>query len=179
MSSKGLDLPKQITKFLVFNDNPKYLRYVFGKFGMYVESIKSLASKSASGQFHRPAIVIARFDTEEQIRLLLQEADKRLQPRRIFKSVWKRPKSRDKIDAFIYSCAKNLLNLAKGKTLRIYCKDDLKLQQRFYNIFVTVNDQDKLGCKFDYDEYDILFWIKEYVDADNKHWFITSAEGLD
>lgn len=171
-------MPKQFTKFLVFNDNPKYLRFVFGKCGIYVESVTSIAGKSAHGQFQRPAIVVVRYDTDEQIHLLYEKADN-LHPRRIFKSVWKRPKARDKIDAFLFNCAKNLLNLAKGKTFRIVCKDDKELQQKCYNIFLKINDEDKLGCDFDYDEYDVAFRIQEYVDADDKHWFITSVEGLD
>lgn len=176
MKLKGLDLPKNFTKFLVFNDNPKYLRYVFGKCGIYVESVTSIAAKDAGGQFQRPAIVLVRYDTDKQIRLLEKT---RLNPRRIFKSVWKRPKAREYIDAFIHNCAKNLLNLVKGKTLRIICKDDPELQQKCYNIFVKVNEKDKLGCKFDYDEYDIIFRIQEYVDVKGKHWFVTSVKGLD
>lgn len=174
---KGLDLPKQITKILVFNDNAKYLRYVFGKNGVYVESIISIAGKSAHGQFTRPAIAIVRYDTEEQINLLIKNIEA-LHPRRIFKSIRKAPQSGDRIDGFMHNCANNLLNLAKGKTLRIVCKDDAKLQQRFYNTFVKVNEANKLGCKFDYDEYDVEFRIQEYVDAKDRHWFITSAEGL-
>lgn len=177
-SMKGLDLPKNFTKFLVFNDNPKYLRYVFGENGIYVESVTSIAGKSAHGALQRPAIVVVRYDTDKQIRLHTTRLEQ-LQPRRIFKSVWKRPETRNKIDAFIFNCAKNLLNLAKGKTLRIVCKDDSKLQQRCYDAFVKVNEEDKLYCTFDYDEYDVVFRIQEYVDAKDKHWFITSVTGLD
>ena len=125
---KGLDLPKNFTKFLVFSDNPKYLRYIFGKCGVYVESITSIASKAAHGALQRPTIVVVRYDSDKQISLLMKETQ--LHPRRIFKSVWKRQAARKKIDAFIFNCAKNLLNLCKGKTLRIVCKDDAELQEQ-------------------------------------------------
>lgn len=152
--------------------------YVFGGFGIYIESVTPIfPKKPPRGQFQRPALLMAKFASEEQIRLLMEKADKRLQVRRVFKSVWKRPKSRDKIDGFIRNCAKNLLNLTKGKTLRIHCKDDAELQKRFYDIFLEENEKEKTNCKFDYDEYDILFWVKEYA-SEEKHWFITSAEGL-
>jgi len=168
MSMKGLNLPKEITKFLVLSDDAKYLRYVFGGLGIYIESVTPIFPKKPSrGQFQRPALLTARFAGEEQIRLLIEKVDKRLQVRRIFKSVWKRPQARDKIDGFIRNCAKNLLNLAKEKTLRIYCKDDPELQKRFYDIFLEENEKEKTNCKFDYDKYDVLFWSKSTVKKRN------------
>jgi hypothetical protein len=176
--SKGLNLPKQITKFLSISDEPKYLRYVFGHFDIYIESITTLLSKEPHrAQFQRPALLVARFDSEQQIRLLLEKADKRLQLRRVFKSMWTRAKNRDRIDGFIKNCAKNLLHLAEGKTLRIHAKDNLELQKHFYDVFVKTNEEEKTNCKFDFDVYDVLFWIKEYVDGD-KVWLVTSVEGL-
>jgi len=149
MTKKGLDLPKEITKFLVFSDNPKYLRYIFGKYHMYVDSVVSIADKSAHGQLQRPAIITVQYRDEQQIDLLLQ-GEKQLMPKRIFKSVWKRPHSREKIDAFLTNCATNLLNLIPGKIVRVYCKDNHELQQKAYDIFMKVNEDSSLDCTFDY-----------------------------
>lgn len=178
MSSKGLNLPKQITKFLVYSDNAKYLRYMFGGSGIYIEEVTPVFPvKENRGQFQRPTLLTTRFDDEKQISLLLAKADSRLQIRRVFKSAWIREKNKDKIDGFIRNCVKNVLHLGEGKTFRITSKDGPELQQRFYNIFVAMNVEEKTNCKFDFDEYDVTFWIKAYK-ADAKIWIVTSVEGL-
>lgn len=184
MSSKGLDLPKEVTKFLVYSDNAKYLRYLFGGFGVYIEEVTPMYPvKESRGQFQRPTLVSARFNAEGEISLLLAKVDKRLQVRRVFKSGWIRAKNKDKIDGFIRNCAKNVLHLASGKTLRVTSKDDPELQRRFYDVFVKMNEEEKTGCKFDYDDYTVTFWIKTYtvpspLATSDKIWIITSVVGL-
>lgn len=195
---KGLNLPKEVTKFLVYSDNAKYLRYMFGGFGIYIEEVTPLYPiKEDRGQFQRPTLLTAKFDNEEQIRLLLAKADPRLQVRRVFKSGWVRVKNKDKIDGFIRNCVKNILHLCEGKTFYITAKDDPELQRHFYNIFVEMNEDEKkakpptvgtapkpfTGCYFDYDKYDITFWVKTYtvpapLAMSDKLWIITSVKGL-
>lgn len=184
MSLKGLNLPKEITKFLAYSDNAKYLRYMFGGFGIYIEEVTPLYPvKENRGQFQRPTLLTAKFDKEEQIGLLLAKADPRLQVRRVFKSGWVREKNKDKIDGFTRNCVKNVLHLGEGKTFRVTSKDNPELQKRFYDIFVEMNKEEKTECKFDYDEFDVTFWIKTYrvpapLAVSDKLWIVTSVEGL-
>jgi hypothetical protein len=203
MSSKGLDLPKEVTKFLVYSDNAKYLRYMFGGFHIYIEEVTPLYPvKENRGQFQRPTLLTARFDDEEQIRLLLafKPFHEQLQIRRIFKSGWTRQKNKDKIDGFMRNCAKNVLHMCDEKTLRVTAKDDPDLQKKFYDTLVKMNEAEKKvkpptipdpkrpfkafkGCKFDYDKYDVTFWIKTYtvpapLATSDKIWIITSVEGF-
>jgi hypothetical protein len=173
---ESLEIPKETTKLLVNISNEKWLRYFFGQHGIYIESVKPLITQGT--QINKPTIITIRFDSNEDLKYALKVINDDIYTRRIFKSEIIPLKMKDKVDKFIYNCAKNLLHLAEGSSIKIRCKDNRGLQKRFYDIFVKVNEEENTNCTFDYDNYTVEFLIKEYMIKD-RYCMITFADGLD
>lgn len=165
-------IPENITKFLVQDSDQSYIAYKFARFGIYVDNVRSILTTGR--MFQDPAIVIVRYRKYEQLINLINNVDKKLQPKRIFKTL--RTKYPDMIDGFIKNCAKNFCGICKGLTIRVVCKEDSELQNKFYSTFKKINTKEKFKCKFDYDSYDVEFVIRKYQKGAVTYivtWFLT------
>jgi len=155
---KQYNTPEKITKFLLQDSNQNYISYQFGFFGIYVESVTSILNSGRA--FQDPSIVIVKYGKSKHLEDFIHNCDSRFQPKRIFKTL--RTKYPDMIDGFIKNCAKNFCGISKGLTIRVVCKEDSELQNKFYNTFKKMNIKEKFKCKFDYDSYDAEFVIRKY-----------------
>jgi hypothetical protein len=176
-----LDIPDKITKYLVNTNHERYLSYLFGLYGFYVESVKPI--KTTGSVVNRPSLVTVRYYDDFQLKDLASLNDNQIcliRTIRVFKSECLKLENKDKIDRFIYSCAKNALHLVNAKDmLYIDCKDNKALQKRFYDIFARVNKEEKTNIEFDYDQFDVKFTIKEFIDEKaGTYWLLTFIDGL-
>jgi hypothetical protein len=173
LQENGLEIPKRVTKLFVTINNEKWLNYYMGYFGIYVGKVQCIIKDGPST--NRPTIITVNYEDDEWLDKSLEGIDTDIGCKRIFKSAVLPIAKKDKIQAFMGSCAANLLGLAKGKTIKIDC-DNIELRNKFYKVFQTVNEK-KNKCKFDYDICDVIFHIKEYT-SNGKYYIITYVDGL-
>jgi len=173
-----IEIPSEVTKYFVTIKDDKQLRYYLGYYGIYVDKIKPLLNTKS--KVNTPTIITVLYDDDEQLHYLEDFASNEIIMRRIFKSmtVPANEKLDKRIIAFANNTSRNLLHIAKGKTIRVLCKESRDLQDFFYNIFTKVNETEDTGCKFDYDDYDITFSAKEYSSKDGKYSIVTFVKGL-
>lgn len=174
--TNGLD---ECTKLLTMADDLSIVAYCLGRHGIYVRHIQPISENEFGGAVHRPAIVTVQYNNMRQLREAIEDERETIYPKRIFKSA---PIGRtEKVPkAFIYTCAYRLCTLpdAKGKTVRVICKHSPELQRAFYKALVDVNGNLKEPLKFDFDEYDLKFWINLYRDSKMKYWCVVGVNGL-
>jgi hypothetical protein len=164
-----------LTKLLVFCKDVNYLAYQLGKYDIYLDRIKTIQTHVADS-IMIPRVATVFFDRLKDVQVYLKYSP--IRSHRIFKHAkypTKKPRSRN----LFYNSAKNLLSLAKGKTIRIKSQDR-NFQKTFYEICLEMNQELGTNCIFDYDGYNILVDIKKYVEFDKQFtWIIILVEGLD
>ncbi len=169
-----------VAKFLITNIDHKMLLFKLPQYGLYLQSLVPIPVAYESnapvfqirfGEARHPHIATVRFpvgkDQEEneanhkRISNFIQD-NPELKAYRIFKHglVYRDIKKRNVI-GLVCDTTKNMLTLFPGKTFRIDSKNK-NLRDIFYKKAVEINEQDKLGCSFDYDEYDYTLEIRTY-----------------
>lgn len=169
--------PKKVAKYLVAISDSKLLRYYFGYYGIYVDAIRPLLN--SRNKLNSPTIVTIFYEDEDQLKYFEKYAVKDISLHRIFKSmsVKRNDKTGKRIEAFAHNSVRNLVNLVKGKRIRVVCKESKDLQDYFYKMFLDINEKEGTNCKFDYDSYDVTFRVREYFN-DYGYSIVSFVEGL-
>jgi len=163
-----------VAKLLITNMNYKMLLYYLPQYDLYVEKVSPIPvvySKRPHGLgFHlqtgdpkQPHIVSVRAKPECMVMVaeFIRERPE-FRAYRIFKHGLNfRGLEKKDLIGIICETTKNMLHLYPGKTFYITSKNK-ELRQLFYEKAVQINEEDNLGCSFDYDEYDYALDIRAY-----------------
>ncbi len=162
-----------VAKLLVTKMNYKLLLFHLPQYGLYVQRISPIFvthSKTPRGLgFHflagcvrqQPHIVSVRSKYISRVVEFIQECPE-FQASRIFKhGMYFHSLAKEHVIGIVCEATKNMLHLYPRKTFYITSKDK-KLRQIFYEKAVEINEEDDLGCSFDYDEYDYTLEIRAY-----------------
>lgn len=157
--STRFEVPGKVTKLLVYCIDPRIIAYELGKYGVFLEHYRVIRTKPKP-QYCDPVLVTVRYDTIEDVLSFIQTSQ--LRAIRLFKTA--RYKYKVPV-GFLFGTARNLLGLLNNKhgsvTIKI-SSHDRKIRDQFYNIALEINEEFSYGHRFDFDEYDIDFVLKEY-----------------
>ena len=159
-------------KLLITRMSHKTLFFLLPQYGLYVDSaflIPKAYRKQPQGiGYHlrignprEPHIVTVKSKDISRVADFIREHPE-FQAYRIFKhgTNFKGLKIRNMI-GIVCETTKNMLHLYPGKTFRIL-SDNKTLRQLFYEKAMVINQQDDLGCSFDYENYDYTLDIRAY-----------------
>lgn len=161
-----------VAKLLVTKMNYKLLLFHLPQYGLYVEKISpipvvhpktphGLGFHLQTGDPKHPHIVSVRSEELSRIAEFIQECPE-FQAYRIFKHGMNfRDIAKKNVIGLVCETTKNMLHLYPGKTFYVTSKNK-KLRDIFYEKAVEINEEDNLGCSFDYDEYDYTLEIRAY-----------------
>ncbi len=172
-----------VAKLLITNIDFKLLLYTLPQYGLYVQSLipVPICYKDQIQEFpiryvdedqfedvklrfedsKLPYIVTVRSENISRVVEFIQECPE-FRAYRIFKHGMNfRGIAKKNVIGIVCEVTKNMLHLYPGKTFYISSKDK-KLRQIFYEKAVEINEEDNLGCSFDYDEYDYTLEIRAY-----------------
>ncbi len=160
-----------VAKLLVTNMNHKMIMFKLPQYGLYVEKISPILVDHPR-QPHivsvriRPNIIFS--GTSPPVSLPQQSVAKFIQECPEFRAyrIFKHGTNFSGIEkknviGIICETTKNMLHLYPGKTFNISSKNK-ELRKLFYEKAVQINEEDKLGCLFDYDKYDYTLEIRAY-----------------
>ena len=148
-----------------------YIVYLFGRWDVFLMDLCPI----------RPNIAIASVLYNNQrsldtLRCEISKYEPHIEVRQIFKTYRARTYSEKRVRAFLGTLAANLLGLMHGKTICIRTLDgNHELRNLAYRIFTEVNGEEKYGCQFNYDTYDLRLDLKEYAD-DSSYWLIALVD---
>ncbi len=176
-----------VAKLLVTSMNYKLLLFYLPQYGLYVEKISpipvvypktphGLGYHLQTGNPKQPHIVSVRSEDMSRVADFIQEHPE-FRAHRIFKHGMSfRGLEKEDVIGIICEATKNMLHLYSGKTFYITSKSK-RLRDMFYEKAVQINEEDKLGCSFDYDEYDYTLEIRAYKrfkDKEFHRWAIVT-----
>jgi len=174
-----------VAKLLITNIDYKLLLFRLPQYGLYVEKISPIPvvypktshclgfhlQVGDPGQSH---IVSIKSEDASRIADFIRECPE-FRAHRIFKHGMNfRGLAKENVIGLVCETVKNMLHLYPGKTFCIASKDK-KLRQLFYEKAVQINEEDDLGCSFDYDEYDYTLEIrtcKRFKDGVFHRWAV-------
>jgi len=159
-----------VAKLLVTAMDYKTFLYTAPQYGLYIQSLIPIpiCYEDRAQEFpirfedtRLPYIVTVRTQDMSRVADFIQE-HKEFQMYRIFKhSFAYQNLDKDNVIGLVCETTKNMLHLFPGKTFCIK-SDNKELRQLFYEKAVDINEEDGLGCSFDYDEYDYTLDIRAY-----------------
>ena len=161
-----------VAKLLITSMNYKLLLFHLPQYGLYVEKISpipvvypriphGLGFHLQTGDPRQPHVVSVRSEDISRVAEFIKECPE-FRAYRIFKHGLNfRALEKKNVIGIICESTKNMLHLYPGKTFYITSKNK-KLRQLFYEKAVQINEEDDLGCSFDYDEYDYTLEIRAY-----------------
>jgi len=176
-----------VAKLLITNMNYKLLLFHLPQYGLYVEKITPISVvypkpphgmgvHLRTGDPKQPHIVSVRSKHISHVVDFIQECPE-FQASRIFKHGMNfRDIAKKNVIGIVCETTKNMLHLYRGKTFYITSKSK-KLRQIFYEKAVQINEEDNLGCSFDYDEYDYTLEIracKRFKDGEFHRWAVVT-----
>lgn len=160
----------EIAKMLITSCDYKMLLFKLPQYGLYLQSLSPIPvayKKRPIGiQIHfaqakTPHIAVIRTQKTDNVTTFIQN-EKQFRAYRIFKHAMYLPTlEKQHIIGLVCDTTKNMLHLLPEKTFRIK-SNDVELRNLFYEKAVEINEQDNLGCSFDYDEYDYVLEIRKY-----------------
>jgi len=166
----------EIAKLLITTPmSYKILLYTLPQYGLYLQSLRPIRTvfkpepKAGPRIFFRDPkfahIAAVRTENIENVVDFIQE-QKRFQAMRIFKHGrhYKTLES-GRYMGLVCNTVKNMMALKSGSVFRITSQDK-KMRDVFYATAIRINEEDNLGCSFDYDEYDYTLEIRKY----NRYW---------
>ncbi len=157
-------------KLLVTKMDAKMLLYTLPRYGLYIQSLipipicyedrtQEFAIRFADAKL--PYIVTVRTEDTSRIAEFIREHPE-FRAYRIFKhGVNFSALEKKNMIGIVCETTKNMLHLYPGKTFYI-ASNNKKLREIFYEKAVQINEEDELGCSFDYDEYDYTLEIRTY-----------------
>ncbi len=159
-----------VAKLLITNMDFKLLLYTLPQYGLYVQALTPIpiCYTDRTQEFHirfgdtnLPYLVSVRSEDTSRVADFIREHPK-FRAFRIFKHGMNfRGLEKRNMIGIACETTKNMLHLHSGKTFYI-TSENKKLRQIFYEKAVQINEEDKLGCSFDYDEYDYALDIRTY-----------------
>ncbi len=172
-----------VAKVLITNMDFKLLLYTMPQYGLYIQSLIPIPicyedrtqefqiryvdeeqfedTKLQFEDAKLPYIVTVRTEDTSRVAEFVQKCPE-FRAYRIFKHGMNfRDIAKKNVIGLVCETTKNMLHLYPGKTFYITSKDK-KLRDIFYEKAVEINEEDNLGCSFDYDEYDYTLEIRAY-----------------
>lgn len=172
ITQQEIETEWDVAKLLITNMNYKLLLFHLPQYGLYVEKISpipvvysetphGLGYHLQTGDPKQSHIVTVRSKYISRVAEFIQECPE-FQAHRIFKHGMNFPSlAKENVIGLVCETVKNMLHLYPHKTFYITSKVK-KLRQLFYEKAVQINEEDNLGCFFDYDEYDYTLEIRAY-----------------
>lgn len=175
-----------VAKLLITNMDYKMFLFKLPQYGLYLQSLNAVPvayrERPPGVQIHfgdskMPQLVVVRTQEQDSVAAFIQ-CEKQFQAYRIFKHAI-HFSSLDKycIIEFVCNTMKNVLYLFPGRTFRVK-SDDVELRKLFYEKGAVINEQDELGCSFDYDDYDYTLDIRKYrryLDGEFHRWAVITV----
>lgn len=181
---------QELYKILVTRNAYGYLFYKLGQYGIYVESIKPVSETFPSGNSRfmittrnrgaerKPHIVVVRAPDHKTICDFITN-EKFFQAFKIFKHGNDFNDIGDSARSLAANSVMNMMGLYPGKTFYIVegNRRARPLVKLFYDMAVDLNEREGLGCKFDYDNYDLVLELRAYERENGKFSIISILYG--
>jgi hypothetical protein len=160
----------KIAKLLI-NDLGSYkvFLYKLPQHGLYLQSLRPIpivydcrlgGPKILFAKTLYPHIAMVRYKEEDQVLGFIHSEP--FKASRIFKhGMYFNDFSESCIGGFMKNVTKNMMGLFPRSTFNIK-SDNRELRKLFYETAVKLNEEENIGCKFDYDEYDYTLEILPY-----------------
>jgi len=164
-----------VSKLLVTNNAHRdLLAFELGQHGIYLHKFEPIQVNTKKSAMYIPHILELRSRNEVFVSGFISDHPE-FQCYKIFKHGDGFVKLADCI-GLAANTIKNVLNMFPKKTYYIDCGDE-KIRDQFYGLAVRINQEDNIGCQFDFEHYDYRLLIKKYETMDSKFSLITILTG--